>query len=51
MNKAHTVRHFLQNISFNDLPSAVIEQAKVCCYDLLATAVGGGRSATVSIIT
>jgi 2-methylcitrate dehydratase PrpD len=51
MNKAHTVRHFLQNISFNDLPLAVIEQAKVCCYDLLGTAVGGGRSATASIIT
>jgi len=46
-----SVRQFLLDISFDDLPLAVIEQAKLCCYDLLGTAVGGSRSDTSSIIT
>ena len=51
MPSNHSVRQFLLDISFDTLPSAVIEQAKVCCYDLLGAAVGGGRSAPASIIT
>jgi len=46
-----SVRQFLLDISFDDLPLAVIEQAKLCCYDLLGTAVGGSRSNIASIIT
>ena len=51
MPSHHSIRQFLLDISFDTLPSAVIEQAKVCCYDLLGAAVGGGRSATASMIT
>jgi len=51
MPNNHSVRQFLLDISFDRLPFAVIEQAKLCCYDLLGTAVGGGRSATSSIVT
>ena len=47
----HSIRQFLLDISVDTLPSAVIEQAKVCCYDLLGAAVGGARSATASMIT
>jgi 2-methylcitrate dehydratase PrpD len=51
MPNHHCVRQFLLDISFETLPQSVTEQAKVCIYDLLATAVGGGRSATASMIT
>ena len=50
MPNNHSVRQFLLDISFDRLPLPVIEQAKLCCYDLLGTAVGGGRSTTSSII-
>jgi len=51
MPNHHCVRQFLLDISFETLPQSVTEQAKVCIYDLLATAVGGGRSAAASMIT
>jgi len=50
MPNNHFVRQFLLDISFDRLPLPVVEQAKLCCYDLLGTAVGGGRSTTSSII-
>ncbi|HCH31762.1 MAG TPA: MmgE/PrpD family protein [Oceanospirillaceae bacterium] len=51
MVNSHPLRQFLQILEFDQLPPAVITQAKVCLYDLLGTAVGGARSATASIIT
>ena len=51
MPNNHFVRQFLLDISFDRIPLPVVEQAKLCCYDLLGTAVGGGRSTTSSIIT
>jgi len=51
MPNNHFLRQFLLDISFDSLPLAVIQQAKLCCYDLVGTAVGGGCSATASIIT
>ena len=51
MPKKDSVRQFLLAISFDHLPPEVIEQAKICCFDLLGTAVGGSRSRTASIIT
>jgi len=44
------IRHFLQNLRYDDLPQPIVEQAVRCLYDLVATAAAGSQTQLSAII-